>query len=80
LIDNDEISALRKEIAHLKEENKRLALRIRNQRMSLRANWEIVEMRRKWLGSDVARAGYCRMLKENRALRAALKLEADIDQ
>jgi SMC interacting uncharacterized protein involved in chromosome segregation len=72
LSDNDDVTALLKEIARLKEENKRLALRIRNQRMSLRANWEVVEMRRKWLGSDVARAGYVRLLKENRALRERL--------
>lgn len=40
--------------------------KIHNQRTALRETWEIVEMRRKWLGSDTARRMYCNLLKRYR--------------
>lgn len=62
-------------IMHLCDENKRLRAerlkldrRIHNQRRSLRETWEIVEMRRKWIGSDSARQKYANLLKRYRAL------------
>jgi hypothetical protein len=47
--------------------------RIRNQRRALRENWEIVEMRRKWLGSETARKWCIHLLAENKRLREELK-------
>jgi hypothetical protein len=41
----------------------KLERRIRNQRAANRETWEIVEQRRKWLGSDTARRGYIRILR-----------------
>lgn len=43
--------------------------RIHNQRQSCRMTWEIVEMRRKWLGSDTARRKYMRLWKSYRELK-----------
>lgn len=48
----------------------RLERRIHNQRRSCRENWEIVEMRRKWLGSDVARRAYAALLGRYQKLLA----------
>jgi len=63
----------------LQEERKILDKRIHHQRMSNRANWEIVESRRKWLGSDVARRGYCRLFGWFREQRdRAERAEADL--
>lgn len=61
--------AAEKEIERLKAERLKLDRRIHNQRRALRENWEIYEMRGRWLGSEVARRGYIRLLKENRRLR-----------
>lgn len=49
----------------------RLERKVRNQRLSLRENREIVEMRRKWLGSDTARRLYVSLRKRYNALRDA---------
>lgn len=59
---------LRRENARLRAERLKLDRRIRNQRIALRQTWQIVEMRRKWLGSDTARTLYCGLLKRYRAL------------
>ncbi len=45
-----------------------LEQKIHNQRASNRITWEIVEMRRKWLGSDSARKMYARLLKRHQEL------------
>jgi hypothetical protein len=55
-------------IERLREENEKLKQRVHNQRVANRETWEIVEMRRKWLGSDTARNAYCSLLKRHRAL------------
>lgn len=65
----DEVDQLRRENERLRAERLKLDRRIHNQRRALRENWEIVEMRRKWLGSDVARRSYCRLLKAYQGLR-----------
>jgi len=57
-------------IERLRAENEKLKQRVHNQRVANRENWEIVEMRRKCLGSDVARAAYCRLVKRYRELKA----------
>lgn len=64
------IEALEREVERLKAERLKLDRRIHNQRMALRENWEIVEMRRKWLGSDTARKMYISLLKRYSALKA----------
>jgi hypothetical protein len=56
------------EIERLHEHIKKLERRIHNQRASNRITWEIVEMRRKWLGSDTARAAHWALLKRYRRL------------
>lgn len=61
---------LRRENARLRDERLKLDRRLHNQRIALRENWEIVEMRRKWLGSDTARKLYCNLLKKYRTLKA----------
>lgn len=55
-------------IERLREENLKLQSRIHNQRRANRETWEIVENRRKWLGSDTARVAYCRLFKRHREL------------
>lgn len=50
-------------IERLHDERLELQRRIRNQRMSDRETWEIVEMRRKWLGSETARTSLIRHIK-----------------
>lgn len=60
--------ALVQEVERLRTDRLKLDRRIHNQRRSLRETWEIVEMRRKWLGSDTARRAYARLLKQYRAL------------
>lgn len=57
------------EIRRLKAERLKLDKRIHNQRVALRQTWEIVEMRRKWLGSDTARRMYANLWKKYRELR-----------
>lgn len=59
------------EIRRLKGERLKLDRRIHNQRVALRENWEIVEMRRKWLGSDTARRMYANLLKRYRELKTS---------
>lgn len=51
------------QIDRMHQERLVLDRRIHNQRVALRETWEIVEMRRKWLGSDTARRAYCNLLK-----------------
>jgi len=53
-------------------ERLKLDRRIHNQRVALRDNWEIVEMRRKWLGSDTARKMYISLSKRYRELRQSV--------
>jgi hypothetical protein len=59
-------------IEEMQAERLRLDKRIHNQRVALRQTWEIVEMRRKWLGSDTARRMYISLLKRYNALKAGL--------
>lgn len=66
-----ECEQLRAENARLRAERLKLDRRIHNQRVALRENWEIVEQRRKWLGSDTARKAYCALLKRHQELMAA---------
>jgi hypothetical protein len=54
----------------MKAERLKLDRRIHNQRRALRETWEIVEMRRKWLGSDVARRNYAALIGRHRELMA----------
>ena len=46
----------------------RLERKIHNHRRWCRENWEIVEMRRKWLGSDTARKMYAALLNRYQKL------------
>lgn len=62
------------ECVTLVKERNRLARRIHNQRRALRDNWEIVESRRKWLGSDSARKGW--ELQRNMRLNAEAERDA----
>lgn len=64
------------EIERLKAERLKLDRRIHNQRRALRDTWEIVEMRRKWLGSETARRMYAALLKRYQALRARTVADA----
>lgn len=64
------IDALERKIERLQQERLKLDRRIHNQRAALRQTWEIVEMRRKWLGSDTARKMYISLLKRYSALKA----------
>lgn len=57
------------EVGRLRAERLKLDKRIHNQRKALRETWEIVEMRRKWMGSETARRLYANLLKRYRALR-----------
>lgn len=61
-----------KTIERMKAERAILDRRIRKQRAANRDTWEIVENRRKWLGSDVARRQYCSLLTRYRALLASV--------
>lgn len=67
----DRALAAEAEVVKLKAERLKLDKRIPNQRVALRQTWEIVEMRRKWLGSDTARRMYANLLKRYRALKGA---------
>lgn len=58
-------------IDRMHAERLKLDRRIHNQRRANRETWEIVEMRRKWLGSDTARKAYNDLLKRHRELIAA---------
>lgn len=64
------VSEAADELERLRAERLKLDKRIHNQRVALRQTWEIVEMRRKWLGSDTARRMYSSLLKRYRALKA----------
>ena len=66
------IAELRQEIATMKADRLKLDRRIHNQRVALRQTWEIVEMRRKWLGSDTARKMYIGLLKRYRELKGSI--------
>src|SRR5258706_3746721 len=55
-------------IGRLHEYCLQLERKIHNQRAANRKNWEIVEMRRKWLGSDSARRMYSNLFKRHQAL------------
>lgn len=57
-------------VDRMQAERLKLDRRIHNQRMSLRQNWEIVEMRRNYMGSPASRAAYARLLKRHQALLA----------
>jgi hypothetical protein len=67
-----ELEAAKAEIQRLKDERLKLDRRIHNQRCALRETWEIVEMRRKWLGSDTARRKYANLVKRHRALQDSI--------
>lgn len=54
------------------DERIKIDRRIHQQRVALRENWQIVEMRRKWLGSDTARKMYASLFKRHRTLRDSL--------
>lgn len=56
------------EIERLHEYIKKLERRIHNQRRSNRETWEIVEKRRKWLGSEAARHAHARLWRRYKAL------------
>ncbi len=49
-------------------ERLKLDRRIHNQRRALHETWEIVESRRKWLGSETARRMYVTLLKRYQKL------------
>lgn len=66
----DRLRAALFKIERMHAERLKLDQRIHNQRRSCRITWEIVEMRRKWLGSDVARRSYVRLLKRHQKLLA----------
>lgn len=79
--DQTDVTALVKYAQSLEAENDRLRAerlkldrRIHNQRKAWRDNWEIYEMRGRWIGSEAARRGYIRLLKENRRLRGSDEL------
>lgn len=58
------------EIERLKAERLKLDRRIHNQRASLRQTWEIIEMRRNYMGSPASRAAFARLLKRHQKLLA----------
>lgn len=58
------------EVARLKDERLKLDRRIHNQRASLRQTWEIVEMRRNYMGSPASRAAFARLLRRHKELLA----------
>jgi hypothetical protein len=60
------------EIERLRAQEYRLAARIHNQRAALRDTWQIVEQRRKWLGSSSARQRYHWLWKQYQALKAKI--------
>lgn len=60
------------EIEWLHEYIKKLERRIHNQRRANRETWEIVEKRRKWLGSDTARRHAMFYLAQFRKVRDQL--------
>lgn len=62
----DEAAAL---IERMLAERVRLDRRIHKQRAANRDTWEIVEMRRKWLGSDTSRRLYIDLRKRYNKLR-----------
>lgn len=76
---DEEVEKLRAEVATLQRDNDRLRKhgidrdnRIRQQRANLRVNWQIVENRRKYLGSPEARQAYLRLHKWHDETRAEL--------
>ena len=66
--DVEYIAQLEGVIERLLAERLKLDKRIHNQRVALRQTWEIMEMRRKWLGSDTARKKYADLYGRYRAL------------
>lgn len=70
-----DMEAAAAEIERLKAERLKLDRRIHNQRKSLRDNWEIVEMRRKWMGHPVAFKRYNALLDRHRELLARVRDE-----
>lgn len=62
---------LAEEVDRLVAERLKLDRRIHNQRVALRQTWEIVEMRRKWLGGDTARKMYASLWKRYQTLKSA---------
>jgi hypothetical protein len=69
---NQDLRASADKIERMMAERLCLDRRIHNQRLANRQNWEIVEMRRKWLGSDAARKSVVRYIKRNRELQAEI--------
>lgn len=55
-------------IERMHAERLKLDQRVHNQRRACRETWEIVEKRRKWLGSDSARRAYFGLLTRYREL------------
>lgn len=72
----DEIEALRSKIDKLKAARLKLDKRIHNQRVALRENWEIVEMRRKWMGHPIAFQRYNSLLKRYQEALATIRAHA----
>lgn len=64
------ISRLEATICRMHDERLNLDRRIHNQRASLRQTWEIVEMRRNYMGSPASRSAYARLLKRHQKLLA----------
>lgn len=64
------IARLEATIGRMREERLALDQRIHNQRASLRQTWEIVEMRRNYMGSPASRSAYARLLKRHQKLLA----------
>lgn len=60
-------------IDRLKAERLKLDKRIHNQRAACRITWEIVEMRRKWMGSDVHRRAYASLRQRYREAMEKLR-------
>jgi len=76
LIAEAQVKRLEHELEQRLDHIKKLERRIHNQRRSNRDTWEIVEARRKWLGSLAARQVYARLLASFR--KAYTRAETEI--
>lgn len=66
------------EIERLRAERLKLDKRIHNQRMALRETWEIVEMRRNYMGSPASRAAFASLLKRHQSLLAQTRRSPEL--